>query len=148
MLVRDPRPSWSYVLESDRKLPRGDPARSVFKLKHLTLEQEANIIDDFERDPFTGVSHRRNVGTSHLRALRIGLIGWENVRDERGTEIPFEAGPYGGAKDELLRRLPITVREELAQAIEQEMAYDPEEVGKSEPASGPGMGGSQSPDAP
>lgn len=133
MIARSPLATWPYVLESDRKLPREQ--QTVFQLKHLSLGEEHALLDNTVRDPLTGHLLRQQVGSEHLNTLRKALVGWDRLPDDKNTPIPFEAGPWGGAKDELLFRIPLGAREELARAIENELRYDPDEVGKSSPAS-------------
>jgi hypothetical protein len=129
MIARSPKSTWKYVLERDRSLPKEE--QTVWKLKHLTLAQEHAIIDQVAYDPITGRGVRQAAGTEHLRSLRHGLVGWENFQREDKTQIEFEAGPLGGAKDELLYLLPLGAREELAQAIENELSIDEAELRKS-----------------
>lgn len=129
MIARSPKATWTYVLVSDRSLPREEQTR--FTLKHLTLAQESEILDSCARDPISGAVVRQAVGSEHLRALRRGLVGWENLRNAEGGEIAFEAGPGGGARDDLLFLLPLVVREELANALELELVFDQAELAKS-----------------
>lgn len=129
MIVRDPRASWSFVLERDRDQPK--EKQTVFRLKHLTLAQEHAIVDQVGRDPISGMTVRHAAGTEHLRTLRHGLVGWANLKRVDGTDVQFEASPLGGATDELLFLLPLGVREELATAIEMELAWNEDESGKS-----------------
>lgn len=131
MIVRDPRATWKYVLESDRRLPRDE--QTVFELKHLTLADEHRTLDNLDRDSF-GVGIRRESGSEHLALLRKYLAGWSGLKRADGTEVTFDA-PKGQVRDDLLFLLPLRVREELALAIEHEVVFEPVEVGKSEPPS-------------
>lgn len=133
MIVRSPKQTWPYVLFADRRLPREQ--QTVWKLKHLTLAEEQALLDNWSRDPITGQAVRNAIGSEHLTVLRRGLVGWTNLLDADGLAIPFEAGPWGGATDDLLFRIPLMDREELARAIENEVVFEPEEVGKSSPPS-------------
>lgn len=142
--ARSPRSTWKYVLLADRTLPKeeqtGDAAQNaeklrarqtVWKLKHLTIEEEHRLLDNLVRDPVSGMAVRATPGSEHLNSLRIGLTGWDNWLDENGNPIPCELDKRGRVPDELLFRIPLSDREELARAIENELAFDPDEVGKS-----------------
>lgn len=142
--ARSPRSTWKYVLLADRTLPKedqtGDAAQdaeklrarqTVWKLKHLTLEEEHRLLDNLVRDPITGMAVRAMPGSEHLASLRIGLTGWENWLDEEGNPIACELDKRGRVTDERLFRIPLHDREELARAIENEVVFEPDEVGKS-----------------
>lgn len=139
MLVIDPRSTWTYVLEADKDLPVDE--QTEWTLGHLSLADEATLIDGYLRDPMTGLMVRQAIGSEHLRVIRRGLRGWRKFRVRRDgnvQEVPFETGPLGGPKDELLALIPLLAREELARAIEAETLQREEERKKSSLPSTPG----------
>jgi hypothetical protein len=129
MIVTDPRSTWSYVLEAERALSKDQ--QTTFRLRHLSLAAESELIDSYARDPMTGLMIRQAIGSEHLRVLRRALVGWDNLCKPDGSPVVFEAGPQGGAKDELLALIPLLVREELARAVEAETLQPEAERGKS-----------------
>jgi len=133
MIARDPRTEWAYVPASDRGLTDKSLV-TTFRLRHMTLLQEAATLDALDRDS-NGISIRRNLGSDRVNLLRSNLVGWSNLRKEDGSEVMFEKGPMGGAKDELIYLLPPRLRDELARAIEDAQIYDPDEASKSSPQS-------------
>lgn len=137
MIVRSPKQTWRYVPAADRKLPRSE--QTVFQLRHLTLLEEAEQYDDLDRDS-SGLPIRRNLGTRRIEILRRHVIGWENLRSPEGEQVQFERNAQGLLKDELLFLFPDELRTELALAIENEIVFDPELVGKSVPPSAPATG--------
>lgn len=130
-IARDPRTTWKYVLREDRELPRDK--QTVFHLKHLTLAQEQAAFDGIERTH--GQSVIVNTGARCLDILRAGLTGWDNLLDESGATIEPKKDAQGRVRDESLMLLSLEQRLELAGAIEHEVVYDPDTVGKSAPSS-------------
>lgn len=139
MIALTPLARWTYVLERERlkKLDDGtivpiprDEQTTTFELEHLSLSEEQALLDDIGFDEH-GNRIRKNRGSVHLRMLRTKLVGWTNFRDKDGTAVAFEKGPLGGAKDELLRRISLGDREELANAIENQTAFTQAELGES-----------------
>ncbi len=131
MICRDARLTFKYVLVEDRELPPDQ--RTCWDLKHMTLLQEAACLDNLDRDS-QGFSIRRGLGTERVNLLRSNLVGWSNLKTADGSEIAFEKGPLGGAKDDVIFKLLPRHRDELARAIEDAREFDPETLGKSAPA--------------
>jgi hypothetical protein len=131
MIARDPRATWKYVLVKDRALPREQ--QTVFNLKHLSLRAEQEAYDGIERTKDGSVV--MDTGSRSLKCLREGLAGWDNLLDEKGAPVDATKNALGQVDDVSLMRLEIEDRMELAGAIENEIAYDPDTVGKSVPPS-------------
>lgn len=75
-----PRDEIEYVLRDERKLPVEQ--QTIWLLKPLTAHQRYRLKDVMEGGA--------KVGSAHLAAMRAGLRGWRNFRDESGAEAPFE----------------------------------------------------------
>lgn len=118
--------TYEYVLKADRELPEDDPGRPVFRLRHLTPGENAKLQDNY----MEGKSFKEGGGTAfksgtHLiKTLQMGLVGWRNLNDANGTEVPF---PGKDGKDRnalsdreitaLLGPLQQDVRRELVEVI-------------------------------
>jgi len=114
----------AYVLESER--PRkgqvDPPVPTVFYLRDLTPSEDAEVSDSggVMRD---GVFVPQT-STQQLRALRKGLVGWENLYDEKGNVIEFDPDAKGEAFDAQLGLLPRAVRRELGREILRGLTVD------------------------
>jgi len=134
MIARDPRTTWDYVLVSDRSLPKEE--RTVFHLRHLTAADEHATLDAVHVDPSVpGELVIRNTGSRALAILRIGLAGWDNMKDAKGNQVAFEGAKSGVPTETDLMRFSLRDRMELSRAIENEVSFTEEELGKSEPLS-------------
>jgi hypothetical protein len=110
-----------YVLEEDRELPDGDAGKPVFLIKGLSAEEAALIDDELAVTGREGKGRKRKkqqemkwrIGSSIIKILDAGLLGWQNFRTKDGKEIPW---------DETKRKrnynyLPEAARAEIADAI-------------------------------
>lgn len=131
VIARDPRQAWKYVLVQDRGLPRDQ--QTVFLLRHLPLVDEQAAFDGIERTRDGSVVV--DTGSRALRVLRAGLVGWENLSDGKGGMIEPVKNAQGTVADESMMRLEVEWRMELAGAIENEVVFDADTVGKSVPPS-------------
>ncbi len=129
----DPRERFTYILKRDRAPEIPPEQRTVFYLRPLTVLEQHRLFDDFERVGTMRV--RRELGSSMLASLRRGLVGWSRFPDAQGREVPFEANERGEVSDASLARLRLEDRLELADAIENEVAVNEEDLGKSAPPS-------------
>lgn len=96
-----------YVLEDERDLPESEQTTFYFQKIPRTEIAQA-------RDNMAGISDEGRV--EKLRSATVSyeitleqLCDWDNIRDETGTEIPFDKS----VKRELYDRLPIQVQDEL-----------------------------------
>lgn len=105
-----------YVVTDERKLPTKQ--QTVFKLKTLSAREIAELEDilysreTVVRDEGAVISEAltRKTGTYSLRALQMGLIGWENFLGHQDKPIPFDLKEH-------LDSIPRKYRDELATEI-------------------------------
>ena len=79
-----------YICKDDRELPSESQTR--FKVKFLTAKDQAHIRDIMYN--VSGMGKERSekflTGTAALKALEMGLVGWENFNyEDDGGEISF-----------------------------------------------------------
>lgn len=125
MIVQDPSQQIRYVLKNERKLPSEE--QSVFLIRVLKATEQAKL-----EDQMTSVNINTNIMsvgklTMELKALMIGLAGWENVKDKDGNEVEFMVDGRGKAKSENFDYLPQWARTELANAITEGNKITPED---------------------
>lgn len=135
MIAIDPVSERRYILKAERGLPPEE--QSVFILRPLTL-RESNAIEDMTVGVGEGDGMTIRSGSVRTRALEYGLIGWENVLDSKGNEVPFDGTRQkrGGVEfispnSKTLERLPRSVQHELAEAITTGSDLTEEEAGNS-----------------
>jgi hypothetical protein len=116
-IALDPKATFEYILEDDRKLPEED--RTVFKLRGLTVSEEARVADSMISSVPGQEELSFRSGTHQLTVLRFGLRGWSNFKDSEGNEVPFELNSRHPRHitDEALDRLLPKYRTELVNAI-------------------------------
>lgn len=115
----DPSRTWDYVLEADR----GTERPTTWELRVLTARETAEIQDGAafaEKDATISIRS----GSSQLRALKLGLAGVRDFRDETGADVPFESENDNKRNptrrivtDRFLDRIEDRDRAELARAI-------------------------------
>ena len=81
-VVAEPRSTFSYVLDCDRRL--SGPRQAVFLLRGLSAN-ELDSVEAFMRP--NGVAPAAWI--TDLAILRIALVGWRRLRDSRGDEVAF-----------------------------------------------------------
>ena len=113
----NPRERYPYVLKRERSLPVEGQTR--FFLRPLTCEELASLEDNSVRFNVQTDEMRVQSGTTLIRTLQLGLVGWENFG---GAE--FKVTTIGGTKTvrtevtkECLDLLSPADRRELANAI-------------------------------
>jgi hypothetical protein len=116
-IALDPKATFEYILEDDRKIPEED--RTVFKLRGLTVSEEARVADSMISSVPGQDELSIRSGTHQLTVLRYGLRGWSNFKDSSGNEIPFEVSSRHPrhVTDEALDRLSPKHRQELVNAV-------------------------------
>lgn len=127
-IALDPKETFSYVLEDERKLPEDD--QTVFQLRGLTISEEASLNNSLIASDMGGEEMKWKTGDYQLNTLKRGLIGWSNFRDATGNEVAceivertgFRKKTSGKVEDpgvalECLDRLSSAHRTELANAI-------------------------------
>jgi hypothetical protein len=116
-IALDPKATFDYVLEDDRKLP--EDKRTVFVLRGLTVAEEARVADTMISSIPGQEELSFRSGTHQLTVLRAGLRGWSNFSTSEGGEIVFEKTKSHPkvVTDDCLDRLSASHRSELVSAI-------------------------------
>ena len=83
-IALDPNATFKIVLESDEVKPKSERPRFVYH--HLTARQWGQIVDVLGNLETTENSEVMN---KVFDACRIGLAGWENIKDLSGKPIAF-----------------------------------------------------------
>jgi hypothetical protein len=116
-IALDPKATFTYILEDDRKLPEED--QTVFTLRGLTVAEEAKVADSMISSIPGQEELSFRSGTHQLTVLRHGLRGWENFKDADGKNVSFDTG-RGNPRhvtDECLDRMLPRHRQELVGVI-------------------------------
>lgn len=116
-IALDPKATFSYVLEDDRKLPEAE--QTVFTLRGLTVAEEAKVADSMISSIPGQEELSFRSGTHQLTVLRHGLRGWSNFKNADSKDILFEAnkGNPRWVTDECLDRLLPKHRQELVGVV-------------------------------
>ena len=125
MRVTDPKATYSYIAEEDRKLPQEE--QTFFMLRRLTRREYADLEDGLIEYRDSGVSTVRT-GTKMIKALKAGLRGWSNLRNGNGQEVSFKAESTGEPSDETLDYLSQDISRELMFQILSGSRLSPEQI--------------------
>jgi len=102
-----------YIPKCDQNEP--EPDQTVFILKRIPLTKLAKIDDTLYQA--SGVGKKRTeqlkTGSQQMQILGLGLVGWENFKNNKGEDIKFQEG---GHVDQF-SLIPATVRRELVDEI-------------------------------
>ena len=121
VIALTPGHEWDYICKCDRELPEEE--QTVWRLRTLTEEQYRQLVDKLTTTDQESGELRFNLGSHIYRAVRYGLVGVKNFRDENGKEIELvttQRGPkpeHAVVRDEFIAKIPPQVRHELADAI-------------------------------
>lgn len=120
MKAVNPKKDHEYVCKQELKLDKDK--QTVFMVKYLTSDQGAEIRDDTYQ--VGGVGNKRKekflTGTSEIKCLKFGLVGWRNFKDDDGSDITFNKANIGDCLD----MIPPNIRTELANHIRGESELD------------------------
>lgn len=109
-------------LENTKKNPDEKKNETVFLLKPLSVQQQADLRDNMYK--VSGIGKKRTekfqTGTSEVDALKIGLLGWENFTNEKGDQVSFDKTNVSG----MLEMIPADARTELAAKIRGDAEVD------------------------
>ena len=116
-----------YVCKADRDNPAAE--QTTWKLgaiDSITMGKLDRM--DVEFNPDTqDTKVQANILGREIEFVRHGLKGWANFKDSKGNEVKenfLTVGRVGGSvkqvHDDVLRRIPISVIKELAQAIREQ----------------------------
>lgn len=114
----DPKATIRYVPKCERDLPV--ETQTVFLLRPLTARDAARMQDDIA-EVMTGKKSENstmkiNSGSNVLRALELGLAGWENFKTNDGKDVEWREN-NGKPRPEMFDCLPADIRRELAEVI-------------------------------
>lgn len=129
----DPKATFDYVLEVDRDLPDDDPWKTVWHLRGLTINEEADVANRLFGGEMGTTDLKVQTGSYQLKVLRLGLVGWSNFCEEgpEGQPVPVAfdktRATNGHVKDDLLDRIDPGWRTELVNAITSRGKVEPEE---------------------
>ena len=115
IIALDPDQVHEYVPKTARDWP--DEDQPVFLLKCLKAKESAKLQDNVVQagmgdDPQMKIF----TGSTVLRALEMGLVGWRNFKGKDGTEAEWREN-NGKPRPENFDRIPEKIRQELAGAI-------------------------------
>lgn len=113
MAIRGLTLSSTFEYQSDADPDKGTPNATVFVLGPLDVFVSTHLFDGaMEVGPDQQVQFRSNA--ANLDAVRFGLKGWRNFKNEDGSDIPFETTErnllgrkYVGVFDDCLARISI-----------------------------------------
>ena len=112
MLIVNQKKEYEFIPVSER----GQENPFTVKIRPLGVREMAKLEDNFitikEGD---GISLSQ--GTYNQKALKAGIITWENLKDEDGVEYKVKKNSNGEVLDESLNLLPPTILSEIANAI-------------------------------
>ncbi len=119
IIAIDPEAIHRYIPKVARKWPEKD--RPVFLIKVLSAKEAAKLEDGMS-DAVVNKKNRDDTtvriygGTAVLKALEVGLKGWENFKTANGEDAPWREN-NGNPRQENFDFIPVKIRSELAEAI-------------------------------
>jgi len=98
-----------YICDCDKKLPKAE--QTNFKVRFLTAEEQAELRDAMYSVTGMGASRSEKflTGTVAIKALEIGLQGWDKFTYDNGEDIPFSKENFSA--------IPPKERDEIANYI-------------------------------
>lgn len=118
-----------YIPLMDRDLPAAE--QTTFELKALSFEEEAILEDMLSLD---NGAMQLNLGSKNLAALHFGLVSVHNFGDLQVTRNmlkPKYHGIIAPLNDDIVNAIPVSVRTELAQAIQDVSNFGEQELKNS-----------------
>jgi hypothetical protein len=130
------------VIESDSDPARGTADATKFTIGAIDAFVSAYVFDrtlTFTDSVAGGIAMAQvKMSEANLEAVRFGLRGWENFRDDRGNDVPFATADrivlgkrYVAVADESLAVLGQDLVRELANAIRRINEVTPDDAKKS-----------------
>lgn len=114
----DPKATIRYVPKCDRELPPAE--KTIFLLHPLTARDAARMQDgiaEYVTEKKTNDQTMRILsGSQTLRALELGLAGWENFKTADGLDVEWREN-NGKPRPEMFDCIPADIRRELAEVI-------------------------------
>jgi hypothetical protein len=116
------------VIESDGDPAKGSADATKFTIGAIDAFVSAYVLDrtlTFTENDAGGVAIAQvKMGEANLEAVRFGLRGWENFKDDRGNDLPFATADrivmgrkYVAVTDDCLALLGQELVRELATSI-------------------------------
>lgn len=127
-----------HILSFDTAKTEAEGA-TVFVLGALDSYTRAELSDSVVRliQTAQGTELLANRNRTALRAIKVGLVGWRNFKDEKGNDIKFETvteirngKPYQVITDACLEVLPAHVQLEIGERIMDLNSIGPDKAGK------------------
>ena len=120
MKAIDPNKPINYIPKEDRNKPKEE--QTIFHVKFLTAGNNASLRDETYDVVGTGKQRKEmlKTGTTELKALRIGLKGWDNFIGDDEEPVQFDAEQI----DKMLDMIPPVVRTEISDFIRGESNLD------------------------
>ena len=142
MAIRALTLSSVQVIESDSDPARGSADATKFTIGAIDAFVSAYVFDrtlTFSDSDAGGIAMAQvKMSEANLEAVRFGLRGWENFRDDRGNDVPFTTADrivlgkrYVAVADECLAVLGQDLVRELANAIRRINEVTPDDAKKS-----------------
>lgn len=94
-----------YVLRHERTLPEEQQTR--FRIRTLTTRERTSLQDRQAVFMQATGEMLHKTGTYALETLRCGLVGWSNLKNSEGSDVPFETEEKKRNVAGILRR-PVT----------------------------------------
>lgn len=96
---------------------RGDDVPFTLKVKRIDSRSFAKLEDGLTKINQEDSTISFASGSFNWNLVKRGVVGWLNVSDENGANIPFKKDNNGLADDSCMEMLPIEVITEVATAI-------------------------------
>lgn len=113
-----------YVLKFEREIPAGD--QTVFLIRPLKWKERADVQDGIIVTEINMTGPKNQAGKGMMRhlsgtqariAVEKGLVGIENLRDDKGELVKYSEDSPTNAKEAVLNAMPPDWTKELAEAI-------------------------------
>ncbi len=130
------------VIEAENDPAKGSADATRFTIGAIDAFVSAYVFDrtlTFTENEAGGVATAQvRMSEANLEAVRFGLRGWENLKDDRGDDVPFTTADrivmgkkYVTVADDGLARLSQDLVRELASAIRSINEVAPDDAKKS-----------------
>lgn len=127
MKILDPNADHEYILKRER----GSENPTVFLCRFQHYRDRAKFFDTLKTGGAEGTA--LNAGTRERNVLRAGLVGWRNLLDSEGHDVPFKTDPSRKengrecVSEDSLNLLPGNVLTEIANFITERSTLDEDE---------------------
>jgi hypothetical protein len=108
MIALSSKERFEYVLNRDRE----SDSPTIWILKPLTIA-ETEECENLLSSAGAGI----RIGTFKKKVVKLGLVGWENLKYDTGEAVELKLDKQGKVHDEILALIPPDDRSELHTAI-------------------------------